>query len=123
MVIDTSIFIEHLRAKNKLTTNLYLLPDGLELFISSVTLYELYMGATTPQKDTDVKIITEDLTILDFTPQVALKAAQLYHELRKQNKMIEFRDIFIAATCLANNLPLATLNKKHFSRLDGLQLI
>lgn len=44
MVIDTGIFIEHLRAKDKLKTRLYNLPTDIELFISSVSLYELYMG-------------------------------------------------------------------------------
>jgi len=48
MVIDTGIFIEHLRAKDKSNTTLYLLPANSELFISSVALYELYMGAASP---------------------------------------------------------------------------
>lgn len=46
MVIDTGVFIEHLRAKNKLKTTLYNLSSDSEMFISSVSLYELYMGAT-----------------------------------------------------------------------------
>jgi len=51
MVIDTNIFIEHLRAKQKSTTKLVqLLNDGNRLFISSVTVYELYSGAITPKK-------------------------------------------------------------------------
>jgi tRNA(fMet)-specific endonuclease VapC len=37
--------------------------------------------------------------------------------------MIEFRDIFIAATCIVNELPLITLNKKHFKRIEELKLI
>ena len=36
--------------------------------------------------------------------------------------MIEFRDIFIAATCIENNLPIVTLNKKHFERIAGLDI-
>ena len=123
MVIDTGIFIEHLRAKNKLKTRLYLLPSNAELFISSVSLYELYMGATNSDKENDVSLITEDLSILPFSDFVAVEAAKIYHRLRLSNKMIEFRDIFIAATCLVNDLPLVTLNKKHFSRIKGLEII
>jgi len=37
--------------------------------------------------------------------------------------MIEFRDIFIAATCIVNDLPVRTLNKKHFDRITGLHVI
>jgi len=47
MVVDTGVFIEHLRAKNKLVTTLYKLSEEPQLFISAVSLYELYMGATT----------------------------------------------------------------------------
>lgn len=36
--------------------------------------------------------------------------------------MIEFRDIFIAATCIVNELPIATLNKKHFKHIEGLKI-
>lgn len=123
MVIDTGIFIEHLRAKDKFKTTLYLIPENTELFISSVSLYELYMGATTKEKEKDIQLLTEDLQILAFTESVSIKAAQIYHELRKSNKMIEFRDIFIAATCLVYELPILTLNKKHFKRIKDLEIL
>jgi predicted nucleic acid-binding protein len=123
MVIDTGIFIEHLRAKDKLGTTLYKISDNTELFISSVSLYELYMGATNKEKENDVKNITGDLSVLPFTDTVARKAAQIYHQLRQSNQMIEFRDIFIAATCIVNEMPIVTLNKKHFKRIDGLKIL
>jgi predicted nucleic acid-binding protein len=120
VVIDAGIFIEHLRAKNKFATTLYHLSDYENLFISAVSLYELYMGATMEAKKTDVQHITEDLFVLPFTEDVAQMAAQIYHQLKSKNQLIEFRDIFIAATCIVNNLPIATLNTKHFVRVDGL---
>jgi predicted nucleic acid-binding protein len=123
MVVDTDIFIEHLRAKDKSSTTLYKLSDEPQLFLSAVSLYELYMGATTKEKQNDIKIITEDLIILPFTDAVSIKAAEIYHRLRLSNQMIEFRDIFIAATCLVNDLPIATLNKKHFKRIDDLKIM
>jgi tRNA(fMet)-specific endonuclease VapC len=123
MVIDTGIFIEHLRAKDKSSTILFGLADETELFISAVSLYELYMGATSKEKMQDIINLTSDLTILPFTDEIALKAGQIYHQLRASNQLIEFRDIFIAATCLVFNLPIATLNKKHFRRIDSLKIL
>ena len=35
---------------------------------------------------------------------------------------IDFLDIFIAATCIINNLPIKTLNKNHFNRIIGLSV-
>ena len=122
MVVDTSIFIEFLRAKDKTTTALFLMPDNEPLYILSVTYYELFMGATTPDKITDIKILTEGIPVLPFDEEVAEKSAKIYHQLRKLNKMIEFRDIFIAATCLVNNLSIKTINKKHFDRIKGLSV-
>jgi tRNA(fMet)-specific endonuclease VapC len=123
LVIDTSIFIEFLRAKDKKHTTLFNITDDTQIYISSVTLYELLMGATTSSKINDVKILTEDIPVLAFNQSVAQKAAEIYHQLRKTNRMIEFRDIFIAATAIVNELPLKTLNTKHFVRIPNLQIV
>jgi len=120
MVIDTSVFIEFLRAGDKTKTTLYQIPDHEFLLISSVTLYELLMGARSDEKINDIELLTDDIDILPFNEEVARKAADIYHQLRKSNHMIEFRDIFIGATCIVNNVPIKTLNKKHFSRIEGL---
>jgi predicted nucleic acid-binding protein len=81
------------------------------------------MGATNKEKENDIRNITEDLSILPFTAAVAQKAAQIYHQLRLSNQLIEFRDIFIAATCIVNEMPIVTLNRKDFERIDGLRII
>ena len=59
MVVDTSIFIEFLRAKDKAKTVLFQIPEIDHIYISSVTLYELLIGANTPEKINDIKILTE----------------------------------------------------------------
>ena len=120
MVVDTSIFIEFLRAKDKTKTTLFLIPDNEQIYISAVTYYELLMGASTPDKIRDIKILIDEIPVLPFNEEVAEKSAANYHQLRQLNKMIEFRDIFIAATCLVYNLPVKTLNKKHFDRIQEL---
>ncbi len=54
---------------------------------------------------------------------VADIASDIAKKLKTVNKIIEFRDIFIAATAIANNMPLSTLNVKHFKRIDDLELL
>ena len=122
VVVDTSIFIDFLRASDKKNTDLYKIPNRNEIFISSVTLYELLMGAINEQKREDVCLLTDDIIVLPFDEEVSIKASEIYHDLRKANKMIEFRDIFIAATCLIHNLPIKTANKSHFQRIKGLRI-
>ena len=122
VVIDTNIFIEYLRAKDRKNTNLYKIPSNKVLYISSVTLYELLMGAYNERKREDIRLLTQDIIILPFDEQVCSCSAEIYHDLRRNNKMIEFRDIFIAATCIFHKLPLKTSNKNHFKRVRGLKL-
>ena len=122
VVIDTSVFIEFLRAKNKKKTTLFCISEESQLYISAVTLYELLMGATSHEKKHDIQILTEDIPVLSFDDAVAKKAAEIYHQLQKSNKIIEFRDIFIAATALVHALPIKTLNKKHFERISELTI-
>lgn len=122
MVVDTGIFIEYLRKPEKSKTILASLPNDSSLFVSAVTVYELMMGATTDQKKKDVEILLEGISILPFDEEVSLKAAEIYHNLRRRNLIIEFRDIFIAATAIIFQLPIKTLNKDHFQRIETLEL-
>lgn len=122
VVVDTSIFIDYLRAKDKKNTDLYKIAGSKRICISSVTLYELLMGAINEQKRNDVQLLTEDAIVLPFDEEVSIKASEIYHDLRAKNKMIEFRDIFIEATCLIYNLPIKTMNNNHFLRIKELKI-
>ena len=108
MVLDSTIFIEHLPATEKTKTTFWRIPDGTALYVSVVTLYELYMGATSPKKWNDVSLLVEGLTILPLTRRVSEEAARAYQDLRTKNQLIGHRDIFIAATALVHDLPVKT---------------
>ncbi len=73
MVADTGILIEHLRAKDNLSSNLYRFPEIEDIHISAVPVYELHVGATTMDKKAHVETITESFTVLPFTNAIALK--------------------------------------------------
>jgi tRNA(fMet)-specific endonuclease VapC len=61
--------------------------------------------------------------VLAFDKTVAKVAVNLNRELKRKRKLIDTADLFIAATAVANNLPFATLNRKHFDRIDELTII
>lgn len=54
--------------------------------------------------------------------RILIDTSVVIDHFRKKNKIIEFRDIFIAATAITNDMPLSTLNVKHFERIDDLEL-
>jgi len=61
--------------------------------------------------------------VLLFDKKVARIAVEINIDLKRKSKQISIPDLFIAATAIANNLLFATLNKKHFSRVEGLTMI
>jgi len=78
-------------------------------------------GATDKQKLQDVERLVRYGVILPFNDDVARKAAEIYLNLKATNSLIEFRDIFIAATAMVHDLKIVTLNRKHFGRVKGLK--
>jgi tRNA(fMet)-specific endonuclease VapC len=60
---------------------------------------------------------------LAFDQMVVKKAVEINNNLKRKRKQIELADLFIAATAIANNMPFATLNKKHFERIDEIYII
>lgn len=122
MIVDTSVIIQHIRTKDKFSTVFYRYIKQSNISISSVTSYELYIGATTIEKEDSVDTLLQGIEVLPFTDLIAVKAAEIFLQLKAKNQLIEFRDIFIAATCITHNLPIVTLNKKHFERIEGLAI-
>jgi len=82
MVIDTSIFIEYFRAKNKRKTVLYSIPNNSLLHLSTITIFELFIGATNKEKWQDIVTLTDDLIIIPVNKEIALESAKIYHQLK-----------------------------------------
>ena len=122
VLIDTSVVIDHFRKKNKQKSLLYELAKENILFLSAISKFEFLVGAKRTQIR-QTKEIIGGFYILSFNSHVADVASDIAKKLRTKNKIIEFRDIFIAATAIANDMPLSTLNIKHFERIDALELI
>lgn len=99
---------------------LYTIPVNSIVIVATVTIFELFVGATDEYKWQHIKKLTEDLKLIAFSKSIAVRAAKIYQQLKSVNQIIEFRDIFIAATAIDADLPLLTLNKKHFERIEGL---
>ncbi len=122
LLIDTSIVIEHLRKHDRRRSILFRIVDDYALHTSTIVEFELFAGATDSQKRHDVEEILRWCIILPFTSKVADAAATIFQDLRRENRLIEMRDIFIAATALAYDLPLLTLNVDHFRRIERLHV-
>jgi len=121
--LDTSILIDFYRKKNKEKSAFFQLATKYKIFaVSIVTEYEIMIGTDSKQAEfwTD---FFERVIILPFDKIANDAAIAITKQLKATNKLIEIPDIFIGATALANNLKIATFNKKHFERIPGLEII
>ncbi len=123
VVLDTSILIDFFRktAKNK-TELIKLVDEGYSYCISAITEYEIYVGATVAQHGYWKQFLLTT-NVLPFDTDAVVKAVEINHQLKRKRQQIDIADLFIAASSMSNGLPLATLNKKHFERIEGLRLI
>lgn len=67
--------------------------------------------------------ILQAVEVVPFDDASVNTAVEVNAVLKSKRKQIELADLFIAATAISNNLPLATLNRKHFDRIDRLHII
>ena len=96
--------------------------DHQRFAVSVITQFEIYKGAG------DAKIqfwndFFQNIDILPFNSETAWIASEVDRDLKKISKQIDLADLFIAATAISNDIPCATLNKKHFNRIEKLKLI
>ncbi len=123
VLADTSILIDLFRKTDKANSTLIaLVKQGYGFCISAITEFEIYTGAVLGQIDFWDNFL-QRTEVLPFDKAVAKVAIDLNRDLKRKRKQISIPDLFIAATAIANNLPFATLNKKHFERVDGLAII
>ena len=94
--------------------------DSLEVYTTTINIFELFLRATNLE---EVYNLLNRIGIFDLNKDAAILASEIYKNLKSSGNLIEFRDIFIAAISIVNGCTLATLNKKHFSRIKGLKLL
>lgn len=123
ILLDTSILIDYYRKTDKTKSAwINLIDQGYEFAISVNTKYELYSGATQSQIsfwDT----IMSTISVIAFDESCVGTAVQINSTLKKKRKQIDIADLFIAATAVNFKLPIATLNKKHFERIDKITIV
>ncbi|WP_425549969.1 type II toxin-antitoxin system VapC family toxin [Compostibacter hankyongensis] len=63
------------------------------------------------------------MEVIPFDEAAVDTAVKINSSLKRKRKQIDIADLFIAATAITHNLPLATLNKKHFNRIEELNIL
>ena len=126
--LETTFAIDLLRGiNNEAKEKLTLLEKNREvLTISAPTIIELISGSIlTPRIENEKEKVIEfisSLVILGLDKDSAIKSGEIEAELIKKGEKIQIEDIMIGAIAKQNGEKLITRNKKHFSKIAGLEV-
>ena len=122
ILLDTSIAIDYFRKKDKSKTLFVQLANYYtQFFISAITEYEIRSGIK-PEQETFWEEVLGQLEVIPFDSKIVAAATEINRLLKRKSKQTAIPDLFIAATAVENKIPLATLNRKHFERIESLEL-
>ena len=128
LLIDTSIFIPLERQGDDLPSLLERL-RGEAVALSAITASELLHGVHRAdgavrrgRREAFVESILARLPVLPFTLDVARVHARLWADLEAKGEMIGAHDLEVASTALAHELTVLSADRRHFGRIEGLEL-
>ena len=123
VLADTSLLIDFFRKSDKSNSKLIsLVKEGYIFCICVITEYEIYSGATNQQLSYWQDFL-EKIEVIHLDQSAVKQAVIINNKLKAKRKQIDLADLFIAAIAVSNHLPIATLNKKHFERVEDLILV
>lgn len=125
VVIDTDVASRYLRGD--LPEEAVKALSGNRLFLTFVTVGELLSGARHARWGERRLRALEDwikrFPQVDSSPAVSEVWGKLVAERRHAGREMKPNDAWIAACCIAGELPLATFNRKDFEGIEGLELL
>ena len=89
ILIDTDIVIDYLRGRDKSSTELIKLMQEHNLFLSSVSEFELYLGAKTARHQNDLEILFSELEVISFDFGCGKIAANIWKDTQSRHQHIE----------------------------------
>jgi tRNA(fMet)-specific endonuclease VapC len=123
IALDTNIAIDVLNAK---TTTIALLEAYTLIYLPITVCGELFFGAKNSTKKIQNEQKYQDFMakyeILNIHYAIAEEYAEIRKQLKESGNPIPENDIWIAAICKANQIPLMT-HHRHFSFVAGLTVI
>ncbi len=125
-LLDTDIIIYWLKNKYpKINNKIKQISENC-IYISSITVAELYFGAfNSKQKDKNIFLIDKllkTINVINFDENIGKIFGNIKADLKNKGQLINDSDLFIAATAISNNMILVTNNERHFKRIITLKV-
>jgi len=125
--LDTNI-ISYILKRNLAITEKFIIEKekGNTFNIPPLVYYEINRGlvsvnATRMMREFDK--LCRQLKVGEMTKAIWNEAVKIYVGLKKQGRLIDDADIFIAAYCISFGYTLVTNNSEHFGRVENLNYV
>jgi predicted nucleic acid-binding protein len=116
LLIDTHVLIDYLREYPEAIS--YLEGQQESLLISVVTVAELYAGVREGEEQLRLERFLRAFEIVSLDLALAVQGGLYRRDYSKSHK-VGLADALIAATASHRQIPLVTLNRKHFPMLQN----
>ena len=125
--VDTDVIVDYLRGREPGRSAFTKWRKKAEMYITSITAFELLLGASLSSKREkriiEIESLLDQYNILNLTRETAKKAAEKGAGLRAKDIQINIRDLFNASICLARKTPILTKNKTRYERVRDLTVL
>ena len=126
VVLDTDLLIALLRGNEEAIEKIKYIEEQGEVYITSITSYELYKGvylSSNPTKNLiQVNNLLNNIKILYFDLESSKISAKIYPYLKKKGVLTNIMDQMIAAIAISKNETLTTKNLKHYKNIPNLRI-
>jgi len=123
IVVDTDVVIDFFNGVSPGAGVMLKLISRQEVALTSISVFELYAGIEGKRRLSQIETLIQGVTILPLDVIEAVIAGRIYTQLKSKGQLVGTHDILIAATCVANRVPLYTKNVAHFSKIEDILIL
>jgi tRNA(fMet)-specific endonuclease VapC len=127
MIVDSDIIIDYLRGKDKASKLIKKHQEKHSVETTDINVFELYHGAYKSEKTnrnlSNLKGFLNRIRVHSTSEDSMELAGKIAAELEDSGEKIGAKDILISGVAMLENQPVLTYNKKHFKKVDDIELI
>jgi predicted nucleic acid-binding protein len=123
IVVDTDVVIDFFNGISPGAAVMSKLISSQDVGLTSISVFELYAGVEGKRRLGQIETLIQGVIILPLDVIEAVIAGRIYTQLKSKGQLVGTHNILIAATCVANHVPLYTKNVAHFSKIEDIQVL
>jgi len=122
VLVDTDILIDLAADSKQAVASIKMLEAEFSLAVSTITVMELTVGCRNKTELGNMEKLLERFEVVPLTEQISFIAVNLVKKYRLSHGLL-IADALIAATTLAEDIPLASKNQRDYRFIPDLNLL